>query len=91
MPAPVHVPWPAVSVEARWTVPVIVGLAVLTGGALTARAVAVLAALTLPSAFVTVTSSRRWRPASPAATVYVALVAPVIAVQVVPSAEDCHW
>ena len=59
MPLPLQVPWPAVRVEARWAVPVIVGLTVLAGGALTALAVAVLVAVALPSGLVTVTSSRR--------------------------------
>ena len=56
---PLHVPWLAVSVDARCAVPVIAGLTLFTGGALTTLAVAVLAAETVPSGLVTVTSRRR--------------------------------
>ena len=68
LPVPIHAPSPAVSVEARCTVPMIVGRTVLTGGALRTFAVAVLVAVAIPSGLLTVTSSRRYEPASPTPT-----------------------
>ena len=79
------------SVWPRCAVPEMTGRTVFTGGALTTFAVGALACDTTPSALVTVTSRRMKRPISLVEITRVELVALVIAVQFVPSTEDCHW
>ena len=69
LPAPFHVPCDALSVEVRMAAPVIIGTAVLTGGAVLIVAVAALARLALPSGFVAVTTTRMALPTSSAPSV----------------------
>ena len=87
LPVPIHAPSPAVSVEARWTVPVIVGRTVLTGGALDTSVVAALAAVAIPSGLVTVTRSRSCAPTSSVVSVYDMPVAPGM----LHAARGSHW
>ncbi len=61
---PFQLPGPAVSVDARWAVPEIVGAETLTGGAAGTTAVAALAADTVASGLVAVTSMRTRLPSS---------------------------
>ena len=66
---PLQVPAVPVRVWPRCAVPVTAGLTVLTGGALGIVAVAVLAAVAIPSGLVAVTSTRTVAPTSPAVSV----------------------
>src|SRR5512135_2116767 len=87
---PLHVPLFAVSVEPIAGVPVMLGAVVGVGAVVpetTADAAEV--ALPEPSAFFAVTVTRSVWPTSPAAAVYVAAVAPAIAVHDFPLAS--HW
>jgi hypothetical protein len=82
---PSHDPFTAVRIDPTCGVPVIVGARVIAGAA-AAETIAVGADVedADPSAFVAVTVTRRVRPTSAAAAVYVSAVTPAIAVQASP-------
>ena len=69
LPMPLHVPVFPVSVDPRRAVPLTAGRTVLTGRALGTAIVALLAAATVPSGFVAVTTTRIAAPTSPAVSV----------------------
>src|SRR6476469_1023576 len=87
-----QLPLLTVSCSPTTAVPVTVGLTVFDGPFFDATiSVGSDAALAFPSAFVAVTTTRSVRETSPAATVYVFSVAPVMSPHVVPSlAHRCH-
>ena len=72
---PAHVPGVPVSVDPRCALPVTTGRTVLTGAALGTVAVAVLAAVSVPSGLAAVTTTRTVAPTSSAVRVYVGPVA----------------
>src|SRR5262249_42944540 len=90
---PVQVPFEAVSSSPTFAVPVIAGSAVLTGGlADETMLVAAEFAVSFPSVFVPVTTTRSVWSTSAVATSYVLAVALVRSAQFAPAlSQRCHW
>src|SRR5215207_931741 len=87
---PAHAPGVDVSVDVRRAAPAIAGALVLNGGPAWTMLEARLVAVTLASAFVAVTRTRRLVPTSATPSRYVVPVAPAMSVNPEPE-SCCHW
>ena len=91
-PVPVQAPSCAVSVPPSVAGPVTLGAPVLAGASATTASVAGDVAVSVPPAFVAVTTTRMAWPTSAGFRSYVAAVAPGMSAQFVPSSSQRrHW